>query len=131
MTSDNTCIIGCFQLKNENTMCEHPAYQLHVSRIGFCVCRIIANLLGHPVVNIIKGLKFNWCASHYAELLQVSLKEDLVNNGCSLFAKEIILKPQYAEDFIKSFQFSLVEHFTAFECHKRRRVFVRNKRAVG
>ena len=28
MTSDNTCIIGCFQLKNENPMCEHPAHQV-------------------------------------------------------------------------------------------------------
>ena len=34
MTSDNTRIISCFQLKNENPMCEHPAHQVSVSRIG-------------------------------------------------------------------------------------------------
>ena len=34
MTSDNTCIIGCFQLKNENPMCEHPAQQIKESRMG-------------------------------------------------------------------------------------------------
>ena len=38
----------------------------------------------------------------------ISLKEDLVNNGYFLFEEEVISKPQYAEDFIKSFQFSLV-----------------------
>ena len=37
----------------------------------------------------------------YAEILQFSLKEDLVNNGYSLFAEEVISKPQYAEEFIK------------------------------
>ena len=64
------------------------------------------------IVNIIKGSKFNWCLSHktlhYAELLQVSLKEDLVYNDYSLFAGEVISKPQYAQESIKSFQFSLV-----------------------
>ena len=68
------------------------------------------------VVNVIKESKFRWCPSHkplhYAELLQFSLKEDLVNNGYSLFAEEVISKPQYVEEFIKSFQFSLVTtHF--------------------
>ena len=41
------------------------------------------------IVNMIKESKFNWCSSH-AELLQFSLKKDLVNNGCSLFAEEVI-----------------------------------------
>ena len=30
----------------------------------------------------------------YDELLQFSLKEDLINNGYSLFAEEVISKPQ-------------------------------------
>ena len=34
MTSDNTGIIGCFQLNSENPMCEQPAHQVNVSRIG-------------------------------------------------------------------------------------------------
>ena len=40
------------------------------------------------IKNIIKGSKFNWCSStlYFAELLQVSLKEDLVYNDYSLFA---------------------------------------------
>ena len=38
---------------------------------------------------------------HYVELLQFSLKEDLL-------AEDVISKPQYAEEFIKSSQFSLV-----------------------
>ena len=59
---------------------------------------------------------------HYAELLQVSLKEDLVYNGYSLFAEKVISKPQYVEEFI-----SLVTTLSAFECHKGRRVFVQNK----
>ena len=62
------------------------------------------------MVKIINRSKFNWCSSqtlHYAELLQVLLKENLVNNGYSLFAEEVISKPQYAEEFIRSFQFSL------------------------
>ena len=49
------------------------------------------------MVNMVKESKFNWCSSHklckYAELLQFSLKEDLVNNGYSLFAEEVISKP--------------------------------------
>ena len=68
---------------------------------------------------------------YYAELLQRSLKDNLVNNGYSLTAEEVISKPQYAEEFIESFQFSLVTTLSAFECHKRGRVFVQNKRAVG
>ena len=44
----------------------------------------------------------------YAEPLQFSLKEDLDDNGYSLFAEKVISKSQYAEEFIKSFQFSLV-----------------------
>ena len=52
MTSDNKCIIGCFQLKNENPMCEHehPAHQVNVSRMGFCVRRILANIFGTPCI---------------------------------------------------------------------------------
>ena len=69
-------------------------------------------------VNIIKGSKFNWCSSHntlhYAELLQASLKEDLVHNDYSLFAEEDISRHQYAEEFIKSFQFSLVTTLSRF-----------------
>ena len=42
------------------------------------------------------------------ELSQFSLKEDLIDNGYSLFAEEVISRPQYADEFIKSFQFSLV-----------------------
>ena len=42
------------------------------------------------------------------------LKEDLVDNGYSLFAEELILKPQYAEEFMKSFQFRLVTIFSRF-----------------
>ena len=49
---------------------------------------------------------------HYAELLQFSLKDDVVNNGYFLFAEEVISKPQYAEKFIKSFQFNLVTTFS-------------------
>ena len=33
----------------------------------------------------------------------IFIKKDLVNNGYSLFAEEVILKPQYAEEFTKSF----------------------------
>ena len=36
------------------------------------------------------------------------------------------MRPQYAEEFIKFFQCSLVTTFPAFECHKGTRVFVRN-----
>ena len=50
MTSDNTCIIGCFQLKNENPMCEHPAHQVNVSRIGVLCAPDSSNFfLGYPV----------------------------------------------------------------------------------
>ena len=51
---------------------------------------------------------------NYTELQQFSLKEDLVNNGYSLFAEEVISRPQYAEEFIKSFQFSLVTTLSRF-----------------
>ena len=37
---------------------------------------------------------------NYAELLQFSLKEDLINNGYPLIAEEVISKPQYSEEFI-------------------------------
>ena len=50
----------------------------------------------------------------HAELLQVSLREDLVNIDYSLLAEEVISKPQYAEEFIKSFQFSLVTTLSRF-----------------
>ena len=53
MTSDNTCIIGCFQLENENLMCEHPKHQVNISRIRVYVRRILAIFLGHPVHPII------------------------------------------------------------------------------
>ena len=59
------------------------------------------------MVNVIKESKFNWCSSHkvlhYADQPQFSLKENLVNNGSSLFAEEVISKPQYAGDFINFF----------------------------
>ena len=45
------------------------------------------------IVNLIKGSKFNWRSSqtlYYAELHQVSLKEDLVYNDYSLFPEEFI-----------------------------------------
>ena len=51
---------------------------------------------------------------YYAELHQVSLKEDLVYNDYSLFAEEFIWKSQSAEEFIKSFQFSLVTTLSRF-----------------
>ena len=69
------------------------------------------------VVNMIKESKFNWCSSptlYYAELLQFSLKEDLVNNGYSRFAEEVFSKPQFADEFIESFQFSLVTTLSCF-----------------
>ena len=43
-----------------------------------------------------------------------SLKEDLVYNDYSLFAEEFIWKSQTAEEFIKSFQFSLVTTLSRF-----------------
>ena len=56
MTSDNKCIIGFFQLKNENpilskpesqkiNMSEHPTHQVNVSRKRFCVRRSLANFI--------------------------------------------------------------------------------------
>ena len=59
MTSDNTCMIGFFQLKNENpilsetesqiNMCQHFANQVNVSRKGvLCVLDYI-NFFRHPV----------------------------------------------------------------------------------
>ena len=50
----------------------------------------------------------------YAELLLFLLKEDLVKNGYSLFAEKVISEPQYAEEFIKSFQFSLATTLSRF-----------------
>ena len=44
----------------------------------------------------------------------IGLKEDLVNNGYSLFVEEVISKPQYAEELIKSFQFSQVTILSRF-----------------
>ena len=52
MTSDNTCIIGCFQLKNDNPMCEHPAHQVNVSRIGVLCALDSSNFFGHPVYDL-------------------------------------------------------------------------------
>ena len=63
---------------------------------------------------MIKELPLNSQTLHYDELLQFSLKEDFVNNGYSLFAEEAISKPQYAEEFIKSFRFSLATTFSRF-----------------
>ena len=48
MISDNTCVIGCFQLKNENAMCEHPAHQVNVSRIGVLCVPDSSNFFGTP-----------------------------------------------------------------------------------
>ena len=48
------------------------------------------------IVSMIKESKFNWCSNHKLCIIN----EDLVNNGYSLFAEEVILKPQYAEEFI-------------------------------
>ena len=54
----------------------------------------------------------------------------------ALFAEEVISKPQYAEEFIKSFQFSLVPHIPASEAglcakQKSRRIrFVRTTRGL-
>ena len=45
---------------------------------------------------------------------QVSLKEDFVYNDYSLFAEEFIWKSQTAEEFIKSFQFSLATTLSRF-----------------
>ena len=50
MTSDNTCIIGCFQLKNENPMCEHPAHQVNVSRIGVLCAPDSRKFFGTPCI---------------------------------------------------------------------------------
>ena len=87
------------------------------------------------IVNIIKGSKLNWCSSHkllhYAELIQLSLKEDLVSNGYSLFAEEVISKPQYAEEFIKSFKFSLLTTFSRFWVSQEMESLCEKKRAVG
>ena len=63
-----------------------------------------------PVAGVMK----NKLRAYYAGLLQFSLKEDLVNNGYPLFKEEVISKPQYAEEFIKSFQFSLVTTLSRF-----------------
>ena len=63
---------------------------------------------------MVKESKFNFCSSHklcivlsYYNFHQKLSKEDLVNNGDSLFSEEVILKPQYPEEFVKSFKFSL------------------------
>ena len=50
MTSDNSCIIGCFQLKNENPMCEHPAHQVNVSQIGVLCVPDSTKFFGTPCV---------------------------------------------------------------------------------
>ena len=62
------------------------------------------------IVNMIKesNLTGSQVTLHNNDLLQFSLKEDLVNNCYYLFADEVISKPQYAEEFSKSFQFSLL-----------------------
>ena len=50
MTSDNTCIIGCLQLKNENPMCEHPVHQVNVSRIGVLCAPDSGKFFGTPCI---------------------------------------------------------------------------------
>ena len=50
MTSDNTCIIGCFQLKNENPMCEHLAHQVNVSRMGVLCTPDSSKFWGAPCI---------------------------------------------------------------------------------
>ena len=52
--------------------------------------------------------------SHHAKLPEFSLKEEMVYNGYSLFAEEVILYPQYAEELIKSLQFGLVTTLSRF-----------------
>ena len=49
MTSDNTCI-GCFQLENENPMCEHPAHQVNVSRIEILCESDSSKFFGTPCI---------------------------------------------------------------------------------
>ena len=44
----------------------------------------------------------------------IGLKEELVSNGYFLFAEEVTSKPQNAEEFIKSFQFSLKTKHSRF-----------------
>ena len=61
-----------------------------------------------------RGRKMYQKNTPYVELLQFSLKEDLVNNGYFLFAEEVISNSQYAEEFIKSFQSSLVATLSRF-----------------
>ena len=53
MTSGNTCIksiIGCFRLKNENPMCEHPAHQVIVSQIGVMCAPDSSKFFGTPCI---------------------------------------------------------------------------------
>ena len=50
MTSDNTCIIGCFQLKNENPMCEHLAHQVNVSRTWVLCAPDSSKFSGTPCI---------------------------------------------------------------------------------
>ena len=53
MTSDNKCIIGCFQLMNENPMCEHPAHQVnYVSRIAILCAPDSSKFFGTPCIRI-------------------------------------------------------------------------------
>ena len=49
MTSNDTCIIGCVQRKNENPTCEHSAHQVNVSRIGVLCASDSSEFLGHSV----------------------------------------------------------------------------------
>ena len=55
-------------------------------------------------------INLRWCPSHKVFIMLDCYnfhKKDVVNNGYFLFAEEVILWPQYAEDFVYSFQFSL------------------------
>ena len=51
MTSDKTGIIGCFQLDNENPMCEYPAHQVTVSRIGVLCAPDSGKFFGTPCIS--------------------------------------------------------------------------------
>ena len=47
--------------------------------------------------------------SNYLKQRHCVIEVHIVNNGYSLFADEVISRPQYSEEFIKSFKFSLLK----------------------
>ena len=77
MTSDNTCIIGCFQLKNENRMCEHPAHHVNTSRIGVLCAPDSSKFFWIPC--IADGLKGDLIIS-----FNVTLPKDHINIHAAL-----------------------------------------------